>query len=567
MSRNSQKSTTPTQAHFSKVPGAEIPRSVFDRSSGYKSTFDSGYLIPFFIDEVLPGDTMKLNTSFLARLATPIFPYMDNVFMDFHYFFVPNRLVWENWERFNGSQDNPGDSTDFLVPQLDATTHAAGFGEGTLFDYLGLPTKVAAIAQANMPNALIPRAYNLIWNEWFRDENLQNSVDVDITDGPDVTSYTVLKRGRRKDYFTSALPFPQKGPAVPLPLGSTAPIYGQEVSGSTPSGEPIGALWSANGNGVVRNFGFGTASTSIGFAPYGGGPSPADWPGQTVDRLSLTLGTKGHYDAYNASIAPSVFSPPYADLSEATAATINELRQAFQIQRMFERDARGGTRYIEILLSHFGVVSPDFRLQRPEYLGGGSVPVNVNPVAQTSQTDPAQSPQGNLAAFATASGRNGFNHSFVEHGHVIGLVSVRADLTYQQGLNRMWSRQTRFDFYWPTLSHLGEQAVLNKEIYMDGSPSDNLVFAYQERYAEYRFRPSQVTGLFRSNAVASLDTWHLAMDFGALPTLAGLVEENPPIDRIIATPSEPQFIFDSYTSIRHARPMPTYSVPGLIDHF
>lgn len=535
MSRNSAGSSS--QSHFSKIPQANIQRSVFDRSSTHKTTFDSGYLIPFFVDEVLPGDSMTLKSHFLARLATPIFPYMDNVFLDVHFFFVPNRIVWENWERMNGAQDDPGDTTDFVVPQLDATTHAAGFGELSIFDYLGLPTKVVSIPQANMPNSLVLRAYNLIWNAWYRDENLQNSVPVPLDDGPDTESYVLLRRGRRKDYFTSALPWPQKGPSVLLPLGSLAPVTG------------IGKGNQTFGAGSINVYETGQ-SVFTNYTDY----SVIDGAGASTELFYVKE------DPTNAGF-PGIF----ADLSEATAATINELREAFQLQRLFERDARGGTRYVEILLSHFGVVSPDFRLQRPEYLGGGTMPVNVNPVAQTSETD--GSPQGNLAAFATAQGRQGFHHSFVEHGHVLGLLSVRADTTYQQGMNRMWSRRTRYDFYWPTLAHLGEQAVLNKEIYMDGSSNDDAVFGYQERFAEYRYRPSMVTGLFRSNAVASLDSWHLALDFNSLPTLAGLVSEDPPIDRIIAVPAEPQFILDSYTRIRHARPMPTYSVPGLIDHF
>lgn len=536
MARNSV--STSTQSHFSRIPSANIQRSVFDRSAQHKTAFDAGLLIPFFVDEILPGDTMKTTSHFLARLATPIFPYMDNVYLDVHYFFVPNRLVWDNWERLNGAQDDPGDSTDFLVPQLAASAHTAGFAEQSLYDYLGLPTKIPNITQADMPNALIPRAYNLIWNEWYRDENLQNSVDVPTDDGPDTETYTLLRRGRRKDYFTSALPWPQKGPSVLLPIGSSAPVLG------------IGKV----------NSSYQAGSTSVYESGQTGVSTFTSW--REIDAGNANSNFLVQQDANNPP-HPNI----YADLSEATASTINELREAFQLQRLFERDARGGTRYVEILLSHFGVVSPDFRLQRPEYLGGGTMPVNVNPIAQTSESD-SGSPQGNLAAFATAHGRQGFNHSFVEHGHVFGIISVRADTTYQQGMNRMWSRRTRYDFYWPTLAHLGEQAVLNKEIYTVSDPLvNNAVFGYQERFAEYRYRPSLVTGLFRSNAAQSLDAWHLALDFASLPTLAGLVTEDPPIDRIIAVPSEPQFILDSYTKIRHARPMPTYSVPGLIDHF
>lgn len=538
------KRTPSVMTHnFQDTPRADIPRSSFDRSHGVKTTFNAGWLVPFYVDEALPGDTFNLKATAFARMSTPIKPLFDNLFMETFFFSVPIRQVWDNWEKFNGEQANPTDSTDFLVPQIAAPTN---IGNLTLADYMGVPTNVPLVDGWSF-NSLHFRAYNHIWNNWFRNQNLIDSAPMPTGDGPDdIQDFPLARRMKRPDYFTSSLPWPQKGAPVSIPLGNSAPVIEDpNAAGQVPT--------FINSNGISGVLAWNAEDT--------------------VDQRAAWNVPSGGTGLVNAT-----WDDPglIADLSQAQAVTINDLRQAFQVQKILERDARGGTRYPEILQSHFGVTDPQMLvLQRPEFLGGGSTAININPVAQTSpQFEPAASPtptpQGNLSAYATASFNNhGFTKSFTEHCLLIGLVNVRADLNYQQGLNRMWSRQTRFDYYWPALAHIGEQEVLNKEIFVAAdSTIDELVFGYQERYAEYRYKPSMITGKFRSTDPESLDVWHLAQDFASTPALDQVfIEDNPPMSRVLAVQDEPQFLFDCFIKLKCARPMPLYGTPGMIDHF
>jgi hypothetical protein len=526
---------------FSEVPRANIQRSSFNRSHGLKTTFDADYLYPVLVDDVVPGDTFNVDMNFFCRLATPLHPIMDNMYLESFFFFVPYRLLWSNWEKMHGAQDNPADSIDFTVPVVSSST-SANMGQTTGFYpfgvYMGLPYYNGV--DLSEVTALPFRAYNLIWNEWFRDENLQDSVVENTDNGPDTVSatpassdYNLLKRGKRHDYFTSCLPWPQKGDAVSLPLSGTAPVatdanifddlsvYSSDASADRKLSVPSGLVELGSAAGVAG------------------------------DHL-------------------------YADFSQSNiTATVNDLRLAFQTQRLLERDARSGTRYNELILSHFGVTVPDFRVQRPEFLGGGSTPINISAVPNTSPVDSVNAPlgsdvnQGDLAAMGTVTGQHGFTKSFTEHGVILGLVNVRGDITYSQGIERYWTKRTRFDFYYPVLAQIGEQAVLSKEIYY-GAADPDAVFGYQERYAEYRYKPSRLTGLMAVDQSGTLAAWHLSEDFATEPTLgATFIQSNTgtPLDRAIAVPSQPHFIGDFYFSMKCARPMPLFGVPGNLDHF
>lgn len=563
---------------FSDAPAMYMKRTKFDRSHVYKTTFDSGKLIPVFVDEVLPGDTTRMSVNYFARLATPIKPIMDNIYLDWFFFFVPNRLVWDHWQNFCFEQEDPDDNTDYVIPTVTATGNSKNAYIGSLWDYFGLPVNTSG--NLSGISALPFRGVYLIWNEWFRDENLQKSVKIQKGDTNEVlnsaraseqpawvfTSGTSIvpglacpPRGKRHDYFTSSLPWTQKGPGVSVGLAGTAtlvdpsPVTGYFIAQANTD---LGAAQLGENGGVHDVY------TGRGTLEYQSGGHSVAIAGHASTGLGKTAVTAKPGSSWLSKSA-------YADLDSSSIFTINSLRTAFQMQKFYERLARGGSRYTEVLRSFFGVVSPDARLQRPEFLGSFTKMVNVNPIAQTSATDNT-SPQGNLSAYGvTAAKFHGFTKSFVEHGYIFGFVCARADLTYQQGINKMWLRSTVYDFYWPTFAHLGEQAIELREIYAQGSKDDTTVFGYQERYAEYRYKPSQITGKFRSSVVdGSLDKWHLSQFFKNAPTLnEEFIIEKPPIERIIAVPSEPEFLLDIGFRYTTVRPMPMFGTPGLVDHF
>lgn len=570
MNRNSN-------SRFAQAPQVDIQRSTFDRSSGHKTTFNAGKLVPIYVDEVLPGDTFEMKTSAIIRGSTPIYPVMDNANLDIYFFYVPNRLVWDHWKEFNGENTTSKweQTVEYSIPQMAAPSgngEVVGWEKGTLADYMGIPTLIGPGAPQSEAqwtvNHLPFRAYCLIYNEWFRDQNLQDPVLIDTGDSQTNGSHLIpetepieqqiqaalkganlLPVNKYFDYFTGALPEPQKGPDILLPLGNTAPVIttNNDVSGITSSSPGL----RFKSNTPINS------QANLAIAPGGYG-------------TGNLIHTTANADLANGNMIPANL---YADLGNATAATINELRLAFQLQRLYERDARGGTRYIEIIKSHFGVTSPDARLQRPEYLGGERIPINIDQVIQTSGTMEGTTPQGNTAAYSLTGNQGSyFKHSFVEHGYVLGLACVRTEHTYQQGLEKIWNRKNRFDFYWPALANIGEQAILNKEIYLQSSEEANeQAFGYQEAWAEYRYKPSRVSSAFRSNIeTGSLDAWHYADYYEELPKLSAewIQETYKNVDRTLAVQStlEDQYIADFWFKCKCTRPMPIYSIPGLIDH-
>lgn len=585
MSRN-------TNSRFSVNPtNIDISRSTFSRNSSLKTSFNVGDIVPIYLDEVLPGDTFNVKTSKVVRLQTLITPMMDNLYLDTYFFFVPNRLVWEHWQNFMGENTDSAwiPSVEYEVPQITAPADT-GWTKGTIADYFGVPTNIPNLSISALPF----RAYALIINDWFRDQNLSNPLNIPVNDttiqgvntGVFVTDVVKgglpYKASKYHDYFTSALPGPQKGPNVSIGLSGDAPVFGNGGSLSFVTsytdhhqqGFFMPVRYTAQPKSG-QSTGYTTIGLNQGTSHLVSDPSKLSPPGYdtNIDEFnpSTTYNSIGvpSKEFLDANQFPYGYTGLVADLGLANSISVNALRLAFQIQKLYEKDARGGSRYIELLKSHFGVTSPDARLQRPEYLGGNRLPISINQVVQQSET--AKTPQGNVAGYSvTTDTHSDFTKSFVEHGFIIGLAVVRYDHTYQQGLQRFWSRKDRFDYYWPVLANIGEQPILNKEIYAQGNDKDNEVFGYQEAWADYRYKPSIVTGEMRSNYQTSLDSWHLADDYNSLPYLSSswIAEDQSNVDRVLAVQSSVsnQLFGDFYFQCKTTRAMPLYSIPGLIDH-
>lgn len=554
------------ESHFALNPTRiDLSRSTFDRSSSVKTSFNAGDIVPFFLEEVLPGDTFNVKSSKVVRMQTLLTPMMDNVYLDTYYFFVPNRLVWSHWKEFNGENTESAwiPETTYEVPQITSPANG-GWNVGTIADYFGIPTGIPNLSVSALPF----RAYALVMNEWFRDQNLQDPLVVPLDDATvagvntDTFVSDVAKGGKPyiaakyHDYFTSCLPSPQKGPDVLIPSATAGEYPVVPRSNVVPDSLFDGTRYSAK----IYDADDDASKTRAGIGFYVSADGLTGT--QTTGILNTPSGRTGSVPVINNL---------WAVASGGLGATINQLRLAFQVQKLYERDARGGSRYIEILKSHFGVTSPDARLQRPEYLGGNRVPININQVIQQSGTQSGTTPQGTVVGMSqTTDSHSDFIKSFTEHGFILGVMCVRYDHTYQQGLERFWSRKDRFDYYWPVFANIGEQAVKNKEIYAQGNSEDDEVFGYQEAWADYRYKPNRVTGEMRSAYAQSLDVWHLADDYSTRPSLSDswIREDKANIDRVLAVQSSVsnQFFADIYVQNRATRPMPVYSIPGLIDH-